>query len=104
VKSTFLGPSASFRILKKLDILYQGAFQNRAGLDQQHVITMNYEISPTCSYGGRVVVQNADTDAYFFYHKSGGKGTELFLILGDPNAKRTVKSIQLKLVFAFQTK
>lgn len=102
-ESTFLGPTVSLRVLKKLDILYSGAFQNRLGLDQQHVLTLNYEVSPTCSYGGRLVAQNSDTNAYFFFHRSGGKGTELYFILGDPNAQRTVRSAQLKLVFAFQS-
>lgn len=102
-KSTFLGPTVSLRILKKLDVLYNGAFQNRVGLDQQHVVTLNYEVSPLCSFGGRIVAQNSDTNAYFFYHRSGGKGTDLFFILGDPNAPRTVRSAQLKLVFAFQS-
>ena len=36
--------------------------------------------------------------------KSGEKGTEIYFIADDPDAVRTVKSIQVKLVFAFQSK
>ncbi len=101
VPATTFGPTMALRVLKKLDIGYTGLLQNRDGLIQQHIVTANYELSPTRSVGGRVVVQNSDTNAYLFYHNSGGKGTEFYLILGDPNALRTVKSVQAKFVFAF---
>lgn len=99
-KSTYVIPFGSLRVFKKLDLIYQGIFQNRLGLDQQHVLTANYELSPVRSFGGRLVTHNADTNAYAFYRHSGAKGTEVFLVLGDPNARKTVSSIQLKLVFA----
>ncbi|MDR3691333.1 MAG: carbohydrate binding family 9 domain-containing protein [Fimbriimonas sp.] len=101
VNATSFGPVMTVRMLKKLDVSYNGYILNREGVIQQHVLTLNYELSPTRSFGGRVVSQNADTNAYFFYHNSGGKGTEFYLILGDPNAPRTVRSIQAKWVFAF---
>jgi hypothetical protein len=100
VPATSFTPFANLRVFKKLDLSYQGLLQNRLGLTQQHVITANYELSPTKSFGGRAVFQNADTNAYLFFHNSGGKGTEFYLILGDPNAMRTVRSIQVKLVFS----
>ena len=84
-----------------MDLALNGVFQNRDGLVQQHIATVNYEISPTRSVGGRLVAQNGDINAYFFYHNSGGKGTEYYFILGDPNATKTVRSAQLKMVFAF---
>jgi len=101
VNATSFGPTMLIRMLKKLDLSYGGYILNRDGLIQQHVVTLNYELSPTKSFGGRIVSQNADTNAYFFYHNSGGKGTEFYLILGDPNAARTVRSIQAKWIFSF---
>jgi hypothetical protein len=101
VPTTFISPVVKLRLFKKLDVLYSGAIQNRGGLAQQHVTTLNYELSPTRSFGGRIVNQNADTNAYLFYRNSGGKGTEYYFILGDPNARKTVRSVQLKVVFAF---
>jgi len=104
VHSTFLSPTASVRVFKSFDLIYGGGIQNRAGLTQQHILTANYQISPTRSFGGRVVVANADTNVYLFYHNSGGKGTEYYLLFGDPNATRTVHAIQAKVVFALGTK
>lgn len=100
-KTTSVGPSASIRVLKKLDLNYTGLIQNRLGVVQQHILTANYEISPTKSFGGRVVTQNSDTNVYLFYHSSGGKGTDLYLLYGDPNALRSVNSFQVKVVFSF---
>jgi hypothetical protein len=100
-KITEFGPTASLRLLKKLDLSYTGFIQNRLGVIQQHILTANYELSPTRAFGGRVVVQNADTNVYLFYHNSGGKGTDYYLLFGDPNALRTQNLFQVKVVFSF---
>jgi hypothetical protein len=99
-KTTAFGPVASFRVLKKLDLSYQGLIQNRLGVTQQHVLTANYELTPTRSFGGRVVTENSATNLYFFYHNSGGKGADLYVLFGDPDAFKTVASLQVKVVFA----
>src|SRR6185312_15477939 len=99
-KTTQFGPSASVRVLGKLDLQYNGFIQNRLGVLQQHILTANYQISPTRSFGGRVVTQNSDTNLYLFFHESGGKGTEFYFLYGDPDALRTVPKIQVKFVFA----
>lgn len=99
-QSTVLGPIVSTRLFRKLDVSYGGVIENRLGLTQQHIVSLNYEISPVRSFGGRVVAQNSDTNAYLFYRHSGGRGTETYVILGDPNATRTVRGLQIKFVFA----
>jgi hypothetical protein len=100
VPTTLVVPVIKLRVFNKLDVLYRGVVQYRAGVQQLHIATLNYELSPTRSFGGRVVNRNSDLNAYLFYRNSGGHGTEYFLILGDPNARKTVKSLQLKAVFA----
>lgn len=102
-KTTAFSPFFSLRVFKKLDVLYSGLIQNREGVDQQHILTVNYEISPIKSFGGRLVTHNGDTNAYLFFRRSGEKGTDFYLVLGDPNAKKTVSSIQIKMVFAYQS-
>ncbi len=99
-QSTVLGPIISTRLFRKLDVSYGGVIENRLGLAQQHIVSLNYEISPVRSFGGRVVVQNSETNAYLFYRHSGAKGVETYVIFGDPNALRTVNSLQIKFVFA----
>jgi hypothetical protein len=98
--SNFVGPLFSFRLFRSFDIAYAGAILNLAGVTQQHIVTTNYELSPTRSFGGRVVVQNADVNWYVSYRQSGGKGLDTYFIIGDPNSRRFREQAQVKLVFA----
>jgi len=96
---SFVGPQMSLRVLKKLDVGYSGAIQSFQGRQQQHILTVGYELSPTRAFGGRVVVQDSNTNWYLSYRSSGAKGTEIYFILGDPNAERFKKTALVKLVF-----
>ena len=98
--STFVGPYFSFRLFRKFDLNYNGAVQNLDGVTFQHIVSFNYELTPTRSFGGRLVAQSAGTNWYLFYRNSGAKGTEVYFILGDPNATRFVKRAAVKFVFA----
>jgi hypothetical protein len=96
----FIGPTGSVRILKKMDLAYAAAIQNFEGREQQHILTGTYEVSPTRSFGGRIVIQDANTNWYVSYRSSGEKGTEMFFIIGDPNSLRFTEKVAVKLVFA----
>jgi len=98
--STYVGPTFSLRVLRKLDISYGGAIQHLDGTVQQHVATLNYEMSPTRSIGGRIVTQNAATNWYCSFRHSGIAGTETYFIIGDPNAPRFVRQGLMKMIFA----
>jgi hypothetical protein len=100
VPTTLLTPEVKLRVLGKLDVFYNGVMQYRRGTQQLHIATMNYELSPTRSFGGRIVNRNSDLNAYLFYRNSGGRGTEYYIILGDPNAPKIVKGVQVKAIFA----
>jgi len=97
---TFFGPNATVLIFKHLVLDYSGAFQNFEGHDQQHVVTASYDVSPTRSFGARIVANNADTNWYVSFRNSGQKGTETYVILGDPNAAKFKRRLTLKFVFA----
>ena len=74
--------------------------QDFAGRTQQHIVTASYELSPTRSFGGRIVVENADTNWYLSYRSSGARGTEMYFLIGDPNAQRSADKAAIKFVFA----
>jgi Carbohydrate family 9 binding domain-like/Domain of unknown function (DUF5916) len=99
--SSFWGPTASYRVLKALDIVYAGAFQNLDGHNKQNIVTTNYTLSPTQSLGGRIVQQNKDTNWYLSYRNSGKKGTEVYFLFGDPNTPKFTQKATLKFVFAY---
>lgn len=98
--STYLTPNASVRLFRRLDLAYSGALLNFQGTTRQHVLTAGYEFSPTRSIGGRMVAVDADTNWYLFYRSAGGRGTDLYLIYGDPNTRTFSRKFQIKLVFA----
>lgn len=97
--STFTSPSFNLRLLRKLDVAYGGAIQDMDGHLEQHLLTLNYEISPTRSFGGRIVREASDTNWYLSYRDSGHKGTEVFCMVGDPNARAFTNRALVKVVF-----
>lgn len=97
---TSFGPSFKLRLFRRLDLLLSSYVQNFDGIEQQHILTFNYELSPYRSWGGRIVVQNGNVNPYLSYRASGRAGTDFYFIIGDPNATRFVKRVMVKLVFA----
>lgn len=97
---TSFGPNLSLRVLKKLDISLGSFVQNYQGVKQQHILTFNYELSPFRSWGGRLVLQDANTNFYLSYRNAGRGGLDTYFILGDPNARRFTQRVMMKWVFA----
>ena len=97
---SFFGPEGSVRLFGKLDIAYGGALQNFEGRQRQHIVTMSYEVSPTRSFGGRLVTQDSATNWYLSFRNAGLLGTETYFILGDPNAATFQRQALMKMVFA----
>ncbi len=97
---TAYGPQFSFRFGKHFDFIYSSFLQSYQGFSQQHILTMNYEINPYQSFGGRVVVDNSAVNVYLSYRNTGRKGTDFYVILGDPNAQSFVQRLLFKWVFA----
>jgi hypothetical protein len=70
----------------------------------QQILGTVFDIGRDMSISGRVVREDNDINAYLAFRKSGERGAEYFLILGDPNAKRTRAALVLKAVFPFEIK
>jgi hypothetical protein len=86
--------------------------QNR----EQHILTFAYDFSAREGLGGRIIVSDTPgrgtgdasgdgnaggTSGYIAYRRSGYGGTETFLILGDPNARRNfAQRVALKIVWS----
>lgn len=71
------------------------------GYEQQAILGFNYDLRQDRSITGRMVRQGNDTNAYFAFRRSGNKGMEYYLIVGDPNARTFRSSVILKLVTPF---
>ena len=97
---TAFGPTLGLRVLKKLDVSLGSFVQNYNGVTQQHILTFNYELSPFRSWGGRLVIQDSNTNFYLSYRNAGRGGLDTYFILGDPNARRFAQRVMMKWVFA----
>jgi hypothetical protein len=71
---------------------------------EQAIVGFNYDLGRDQSVSGRMVRRDNDWNAYVALRRSGNKGTEYFLILGDPNASRFQSSLILKVTVPFTIK
>lgn len=68
----------------------------------QHILSTVYDIGRDMSISGRMVREDNNINAYLAFRKSGERGAEYFVILGDPNAQRSRAALVLKAVFPFE--
>jgi len=69
---------------------------------QRTTLTFNYDLTPEKTLSGRVLTGSAGTNAYMSYRQAVRKGTDLFVILGDPNADQTQSRLALKAKWTYQ--
>ena len=101
VESEYLSFGLNRRVAKGVDVGFSQSVNYFLGADRLTLATVGYEMTPTKSLNGRLVSRNGHTNAYLAFRQSGNKGTEYFVILGDPNAEETVSRVSLKVVWAF---
>jgi hypothetical protein len=87
--------------------------------NQQHIVTLNYDFTPALSLGGRFIWQGSNDNpltpvaevakllgkgegnVYFALRRSGYAGTDIYVIVGDPNAEKFQRRLVGKVVRAF---
>lgn len=99
------GPKFSFRFGSRFDLIYAGGLQQLEGWTRQQILTGNYLITREKSVGGRLVVQNRPgekpaVNGYVSFRNAGEKGTEIYLLIGDPNSRKFRSLGMLKFIFA----
>jgi hypothetical protein len=94
---------SSQRILGKVDIgLSLAEALNDGETNRQGILTVGYEIDPTRSLTARIVQRDpGELNGYLSYRLAGGVGTEIYVIIGDPNAEKFSNRVSVKLVRAF---
>jgi len=68
----------------------------------QAIFTGFYDLGHDRSLSGRLVQTAGHTNFYLAYRRSGNRGAEYYLILGDPNALSFRTSLILKMVIPFK--
>lgn len=99
-----LAASVQYRPVKDLQLAL-GAQSVRYDRNRDQIIlSANYDLGHDQSISGRAVKTGGDINAYIAFRRSGNKGAEYFLILGDPNARKFQASLVLKAVFPISIK
>jgi hypothetical protein len=101
VNSRYLGIDGSYRAFRRFDFGGSQSVNEFDGTDRLTILTVGYEMSPVQSITGRLVVRDGTGNAYLAFRRAGEKGTELYVILGDPNAEKFRRRISVKFVWAF---
>lgn len=69
---------------------------------RQTILTTNYDLGSDQSISGRLVERDGEYSGYLAWRRSGNRGAEYYVVIGDPNSKRFEGSIILKAVFPFE--
>ena len=96
----FLEPRVSLKIAS-LTAGIQSQFLWHTETQRQHIFTLTYDFTPALSLGGRFVWREEQGNVYFALRRSGYAGTDLFVILGDPNAERFQRRLIAKVIRPF---
>jgi len=94
--------SQGLLITKPLSLQLSVGYEELAGVgNTQTILTGTYRLNSQETIGGRVLQQNGNIDAYLSYGRRVLHGTDVFVLVGDPNSPRTKGQVILKLVFPF---
>jgi hypothetical protein len=92
----------AYRPVEKLQLT--ASYQHVEHFDKSDlgILGFNYDMGRDMYVSGRVVKRNEDWNAYMSFRRSGNRGAEYYLILGDPNARTFRTSLIMKVVWPFQ--
>jgi hypothetical protein len=97
-----LSLNGAYRLWNRLQLSANYQVQQFRGYDDLAIIGGSYDLDADRAISGRLVKQGSDLNAYVSLRKSGNRGAEYFLILGDPNARTFRSSLVLKAVFPLE--
>lgn len=96
--------SLAYRPLWNWQVNFQLQTVDHFDRSVQNIIGTVYDIGRDMSISGRLVRDGSDVNAYLAFRKSGERGAEYFVILGDPNSKRFQTALVLKVVLPLEIK
>lgn len=76
----------------------------RGSLERQAIVSASYDIDEFHTIAARAVMRGDLWSWYASYGQTGKKGTEYFLIVGDPNSEEFRPTVALKVLTPFELK
>ncbi len=93
-----VGLQTSYRPMIRMQVSAGAQFVDYRGFQRQTIVSASYDVGHYEAVGGRLVNRGDEWDWYLSYRLSGRRGSEVFLILGDPNALNFQRQLILKVV------
>jgi hypothetical protein len=98
----FLSLTQGILVSKPFSLQLAAGYEKLDGAaNTQTILTGTYRLNSMETIGGRLLQQNGDVDVYLSYGRKVLKGTDVFVLIGDPNSPRTKGQVILKLVWPF---
>lgn len=97
-----VSPAVRYRPWKNLQIAASYQRVDHFDLQEQTILSANYELGLSDSISGRAIRRGNDTNFYLAYRRTGNKGNEYYLIIGDPNSLTFRSSIIVKAVIPIE--
>jgi hypothetical protein len=94
----FLSPYINFRLQKKLSMGLRSQLLWHEEDRKQHVLIINYDITPERGLGARLVHRDGKFNAFITYRQAVRRGIDAFIIIGDPNAEKMQKRALAKVI------
>lgn len=94
--------TASYRFARRLQTGVTYQIVRHGDYRDQLICTASYDLGHDQSVSGRLVKSNSNVGGYLSYRRSGNRGVEYYVIVGDPNAPTFRTSLVLKVVFPLE--
>jgi len=88
--------AVAYRPIEKMQITASHQVVRHGREQQQSIFSWAYDIGQYDTISGRAVRRDKDWNVYLAYRRSGVRGIEYYLIIGDPNARKFRWSVILK--------
>lgn len=96
-----ISPFVSYRFGERLTLRISHDSRRHIESREQDIATMSYDIDRATSVTGRLIRRNSGTNWFLSLRRSGFRGLEYYVILGDPNADRFRDRLVVKMVTPF---
>ncbi len=97
-----IGVGSAYRPIDKIQLLVTYQHVDHHDRSDLAIVGMNWDLGRDQYLSGRAVKRDRDWNAYLAFRRSGNKGIEYFLILGDPNAQAFQRILILKVVWPIE--
>lgn len=98
------GASFGYRPFQRLQVNLGAQWVSHFEDARQVILSANWERGLYESLSGRVVERGGDINWHMAWRRSGSRGAEYFVILGDPNARRFQRQLIFKVVVPLELK